>query len=405
MRAQAICAIAVVLAFAPQARSQQQTEPPLDLAPLVPPKAPWLRKNQAPAKKKATSKDAQAKKAAPKKGKKPPPAQAAQVKEAPALPLPEAKPMVANPPAPKPAEPELPLPPLVPMQIAPLVVTSVGVAVQAGGLDEARLDEGLRGVVKSAPMTRPSAPVAKPSCADDACFFALGAAQKLDQLLVATASGGAVRVRLLDVARKTTLADEQQKVEPQDALAAAEALACRILVPAGCTGAAQIDAPPGTALELDGKPIADAGRLPVGVHQLTARAGGREAHRSLAVTREGPQAVKVWISAGQPSFTAPQVPQAAIVAAPAPRRNWTRPVGITVLALGGAAALTGAIFGAKSHSDLNTAESNFRSNGGAYRAGDLTTLSSGNSAAHTANALFVASGLLLAAGAVVTFAF
>ena len=71
----------------------------------------------------------------------------------------------------------------------------------------------------------------------------------------------------------------------------------------------------------------------------------------------------------------------------------------------GAALATGAILGAKSRSDLDKAESAFHSNGGAYRAADLDSLSSGNSAAHGANALFVASAVLLAAGATLTLAF
>jgi hypothetical protein len=70
-----------------------------------------------------------------------------------------------------------------------------------------------------------------------------------------------------------------------------------------------------------------------------------------------------------------------------------------------AAAAAGSYFGLKSHSDLNQAESNYRTNGGAYRPGDLQTLSSGNSSATRANALFAASAVLAAAGAVLILAF
>jgi hypothetical protein len=70
-----------------------------------------------------------------------------------------------------------------------------------------------------------------------------------------------------------------------------------------------------------------------------------------------------------------------------------------------AALAAGAYFGLKSKSDIDQAESSFRSNGGAYRPSDLGALSSGNSGAHTANAMFLASGLLLATAAVFSFAF
>ena len=68
------------------------------------------------------------------------------------------------------------------------------------------------------------------------------------------------------------------------------------------------------------------------------------------------------------------------------------------------AARLGVYFGAKSRSDLNDAEASYRANG-FYQPADLDKLNSGNSKAHTANALYIASGVLLAAGAVLTFAF
>jgi hypothetical protein len=100
-------------------------------------------------------------------------------------------------------------------------------------------------------------------------------------------------------------------------------------------------------------------------------------------------------------------PVAAIAPAPAPapRHTWTRTAGYVTAGVAVAAAATGLYFGAKSRSDLNAAESAYRNNGGVYQPSDLNTLQSGNSAAHTANALFIASGVLLAAGAVLTFAF
>ena len=90
--------------------------------------------------------------------------------------------------------------------------------------------------------------------------------------------------------------------------------------------------------------------------------------------------------------------------APAPRRTWTRTASYATAGAAVAAAAVGLWFGAKSRSDLDRAESGYRANG-AYQPADLDALQSGNSKAHTANALFIASGALLAASAVLTFAF
>ena len=75
------------------------------------------------------------------------------------------------------------------------------------------------------------------------------------------------------------------------------------------------------------------------------------------------------------------------------------------MGVGAAVAAAGLYFGARSKSDLNSAESAYRANGGLYTSSEVSVLSFGNSKAKTANALFVTSGLLLAAGAILTFAF
>ena len=451
---QILCAVLSALALALPVQAEDQ--PALELAPLVPPKAPWLKKNQKADKQKKAP-DAQAKKAKRKKGAPAPldvqpgaPFVAAPP-SAPALPVPEpAKPppavaqpttpavkqpsAVARPPAAAPApavaQPQtpvddLPLPPLVPLSPAPgIVVSSVGVLLQNDGLDAAcaaRVEEGLRGVVKAAPLARLGPVLAQPGkpCADDACLSTQAAVQAIDQLLVTTYANGALRVRLLDVASRKTLAEAAQASvarEPEQAAAWAEALACKLLVPAGCSGEVSAESAAGLQLELDGKPIASGEKrsLPVGVHQLTARAGVKVAQRALPVTREGAPALSAREVNGEPRLLAAGEPPSQPVAQPLPYEavattsaapRWTRPVGLTALGIGAAVAVAGTYFGVKSHSDLNRAESSFRTNGGAYRAGDVAALNSGNSAAHSANALFVASGVLLAAGALLTWAF
>jgi len=417
MNGQSWCAILAALALA--APVQAQNEPSLELTPLVPPKAPWLKKNQ----KKKTKK------------KKTPPAQMDVQPGAPFV----AAPPSTLPPLPAP-EAQLPLPPLVPLQPAPapIAVSSLGVVLQTDGLDAASaatVEQGLREVVKIAPLTRVGPVLAKTAqpCAaeergppatggagtaehpEDSCLAAQAALQSIDQLLVASYAKGTLSLRLLDVAGKRTVSEaKQDAVGAGEATASAEALACKLLVPAGCMGEVAADAAGGVQLELDGKPIAhnERRKISVGVHQLSARAVGQVAQRSLPVSREGAPSLYAQEVEGQLrilSLSEMAVPKAAVAVeappVPASKARWSKPVGFAVIGIGVAALAAGAIVGAMSHSDINSAESAFHANGGAYRTGDLNTLASGNSKAHSANALFVASGVLLAAGAVFTLAF
>lgn len=420
-----IRAFVLAIALSLAASAQQEPAPAPELAPLVPPKAPWLKKNQQKKSRK----------------KKAPPAAAQKEQAVPplALPLPAPErptPVPATPAAPpaqatSPAPSQLPLPPLVPLTPAPpliKVASDLGVALDTAGLDPAaasRMAEGLRGVAKLSPATRNAPLLEKPAagCADEACWAALGASQKVDQLLVATYADGALGVKLVDVAAKKSVnGAAQPDVKPEAATAVAESLACRLLVPAGCTGELKIDAEGPLLLELDGKPL-PTGPVAVGVHTLAARAAGSSAERAVAVAREpGPTiyarvvdgAPKLLDAAPPPAVAAvapkpPPAPSAAVAPAPAPapspQRAWTKPAGYAALGLGAVAAGVGAYFGAKSKSQLDQAESGFHANNGAYTASDASLLDSGNSKARNANALFIASGVLLAAGAVITFAF
>jgi hypothetical protein len=364
---------AVIAPLALALPAPAQNPPTLELTPLVPPSAPWLKKNQK--KKKIRKKvqpapsETQPEPGAPFVAAPPPavpplpqPEPAKPAEPAPTVAVPPSKPAepaptVAAPPS-KPLPAELPLPPLQLPALVPLIVTTVGVVFQNDGLDPAaaaRVDAGLRGVAKTAPLIRLGPVLARPAqpCADDACLAVQAATQSMDQLLVASYAKGALRVRLFDVAKKKTLSEEQHQpvaADGAEATAWAQLLACKLLMPAGCSAYA--------------KQVDDLSRP-----------------------------------------TAKPVPQAAVAAEPAARRNWTRPVGYAALGAGGVALGVGAVLGAISRSDINKAESAFRANGGAFRPGDADRLASGNSKARSANALFIASGVLLAAGAIFTLAF
>jgi len=430
-----------------------QEQPPLDLAPLVPPKAPWLKKNQAPAKKTKPPATKAPVAQKPKKKKKAPPAQAVEVKPGapfvaapptapPPLPLPEqaktpepAKPAEVAAPSqpaapPKPVEAQLPLPPLVPAPataeppLPPLITLSsdLGVLLLSEGLDPAataRVTEGLRGVARISPHARNASLLPKPSpaCTDDACWAALAGAWRVDQLLLASYAKGALEVRLIDAAGKTAVASAALKDVPADSAAvtaSTEALACKLLqVPAGCTGEAAVNAGDGVTVELDGTALKSGEKrsLPVGLHALKARAGSKSAERALPVLREGAPLLYARLIDGAPKIldSLPAAPAVAAVdtslPSPAPRRRWNKPVGFVALGASAIVAGAGIYFGSKSKSDLDQAESAYHTNGGFYASGDAALLSSGNSKARSANALFAVSGVLAVAGALFVFAF
>jgi hypothetical protein len=368
MKPRFLCAIVVALALPALGQSEPQLEP------LVPNDAPWLQKNQK-----------KRKKALPKQA----PAEQAQ------------KP---------PAEPPLTLPPLAPLTPSASSAT-VGVLVQGAlpGGAAGSVEQGLRAVARRAPGVAETSTLQAPEpCADVACWVTAGVARQVDRVLVAAWENGALRVRLVDVKARRQISEAQQggvAAEPTLVTASAEALACKLLVPAGCTGEVVVDAAAGIEMEVDGQPLARGEKrtLPVGVHALRVREGKSESSRALPVLIEGAPPVFIATSRVAPA----PAPAAAVTAMPepAPRRTWTRTAGYAAAGAAVVAAAAGTYFGLKSKSDIDSAESAYRANGNAWQPGDLDTLNSGNSKAHTANALFIASGVLLAAGAALTFAF
>ena len=308
------------------------------------------------------------------------------------------------------------LPPIEPLSRPGRGSALVGVLV-LGALPDgvsSQVVQGLRAVLKLAPSVKDSVVLDAPQpCTNEACWILAGAAANVDQVIVAAFQGGALRMKVVDVKTRKQLAQAQRdrvSPNPEEATAWAEALACQLLVPAGCTGQVVVDAPEGVELSLDGLPLrsGQSRMVPVGVRTLRIKEGDALSSRPLPVLHERTNSLALGPPPAAPPAPPPvAAPAAAVAAAPAaePRRTWTRTAGYVTAGAAVAAAATGLYFGAKSRSDLNAAESAYRNNGGAYQPSDLNTLQSGNSAAHTANALFIASGVLLAAGAVLTFAF
>jgi hypothetical protein len=374
-----MCALVLALAFPALA----QTQPPLE--PLVP-------GNTAP-KKRAR--------------KKPAPPAGAKTK-------------------PGPAQTQGALPPLVPLA-PPQPTRTVGVLVLGAALPEAvasRVADGLRAVVRLDPYVKDAVALQAPQpCTNEACWVIAGSAANVDQVVVATLAASALRVRVIEVASRKRIAQAlQERVsgDPAQITAWAQALTCKLLVPAGCTGEVMVEVSPTAELLLDGQPLRSREKrmVPVGVHTLRIKEGNAVSSKRLAVVYEKrpppvaepsppPAVVATPVPSPAPNSGPVVAPAAAVTDLPAPRtrRTWTRTAGYATAGVAVAAAGAGIWFGVKSRSDLDRAESGYRANGGAYQPADLNALQSGNSKAHTANALFIASGVLLAASAALTFAF
>jgi hypothetical protein len=331
-----------------------------------------------------------AKPTAPKKKK---PASGTDRKKAPAKAAPPAPQLQA-------AQPALAAPPLVKLS------NVVGVVAPDA------LAEALRAVAQAAPQTQAASLIAQlpAGCDDAACVAADGSARKLDQVLVASSGAGAVRVRLFDVLAKQQIgAAEAAATGAQESAAIAQALACKVLAVVPCTGTLEIAHDAAVRVTVDGAPPQES--LPAGVHVIEASAGAASSRRTIALLRGETAQLSVdrdlhILAAGESVPAVTPLPGAALAAIPAaPARSpWIHRGGYAALAAGAAVGIAGVIVGAKSRSDLNGAESAYRSTG-AYRSSDLGALQSGNSAAKTANVLFAASAACLATGALLTFAF
>lgn len=341
---------------------------------------------------------------------------------------------------------EVPPPPLVPSQEKPIspadsappllkLSTAIGVVVLPGlsslpAAEAARVELGLRAIAGLAPLSQHPILLAHPKtpCEEDACLADLGAAQQVDEVLAATfvRSGPSLslRVRVVDVGPRTKIGEAQAANvvgDLDDQTAAAEALACKLLVPAGCFGEASIDADSaGTQLTVDGAPLPRGTRrkLAVGQHAVTARLGSRTAEGTLPVLHESPvgpmltarlvaQELRLLSPAATGERPAPALAMVGEPDSPAPGSHSSAPriAGVVAAAAGLVVGIAAAVEGAHSKTQISQAETAYNQHGGAYYQSDLAALQSGNSAARSANVLFAISGVLLAGGLVLTFAF
>lgn len=260
------------------------------------------------------------------------------------------------------------------------------------------------------------------------CLASLGGLQGVDEVfagdLAKTENGLILRVKLVDTRGERVLGDKDQVIASQTAGEVqvwAESLACKLLMGQECLGEVLVDADlPEMKILVDGDPIARTSnrperlRLPVGVHRVRIAVDKRTSlERQLLVSRQAPSGVTLYAREHEEALalTSPAEaprgvdgnPSVAPSVRPTPTK-WTRSVGITMAAVGVAAAGIATYEGLHSKSLANDANSRFAANG-AYTQRDLSTISSAHSAATTANVLFIVGGVLAASGLVLTFAF
>src|SRR5690348_9194134 len=88
--------------------------------------------------------------------------------------------------------------------------SAVGILVQGSGLTRAmssRISDGLRGIARLAPQVAEAPALLPHACADDACWAAAGAAQRVDQLAIASYADGVLAMELVDVASRKQVAE------------------------------------------------------------------------------------------------------------------------------------------------------------------------------------------------------
>ena len=85
--------------------------------------------------------------------------------------------------------------------------------------------------------------------------------------------------------------------------------------------------------------------------------------------------------------------------------GWVKPVGYSVAAAGLIAVGIGVFEGIHAKNLINSSNDRYVAQGNRYQQADLATIDSANSAAKTANVLYIVGGVLLAAGLVTAFVF
>src|SRR3954468_3691349 len=259
---------------------------------------------------------------------------------------------------------------------------------------------------------------------DAACFAGVGRLARCQNVLVGSSSakgnGFVLSVRIFEVAKQRVLPGSQveQVLETDrqgDVQAWAEGQACRALQ-VKCVGRLYVDADrKDMNIYVDNRLAPRTFKTPEaipvepGVHAVRLTVGQRTSLEKKVAVRRGGFSETVFArqteKGGLPLWLASELhgtrPDPSV---DVQEGGWKKPVGYSMAAAGILAAGIGVYEGLHSKSLMNTANDNYKLNGGYFQS-DLATIDSAKSSATTANILFAVGGVLLAAGLTTAFVF
>jgi hypothetical protein len=301
-----------------------------------------------------------------------------------------------------------------------------------GNADKAYLDSIQKtffDVAKESPLLKDAILLGESKCGDvhdAACFSSVGKLARCQNVLVGSSAtkgnGFVLSVRMFEVGKQRIMpgseveqvlqTDRQSEVE-----AWAEGQACRALQ-VKCVGRIFVDADrKDMNIYIDNRLAPRSFKTPEqiavepGIHSVRLAIGQRTSLEKRVPVRRNQFSELVYARqtdrGGLPLTLASELHGAP---KPGPsvefsEGNWKKPVGYTVAGAGVVAAVIGGYELLHGRSQVSSADSAATARGGAYTTTELSTLSSAHSAQRAGAALLIVSGVLIAAGATLAFAF
>ena len=301
-----------------------------------------------------------------------------------------------------------------------------------GSSDKAYLDSIQKTffeVAKESPLLKDAILLGDSKCGDvhdAACFSSVGKLAHCQNVMVgssaAKGNGYVLSVRMFEVGKTRLMpgSEVEQVLETDrqsDVQAWAEGQACRALQ-VKCVGRLTVDADrKDMNIYVDNRLAPKSGKMPEqigvepGVHGVRVAIGQRTSlEKKVAVRRN--QFSDVIYARQTDKGGLPLTLASELRGAPKPGPSvdysdgsWTKPVGFTVAGAGVVAAIIGGYELSHGRSQVTSADTAAGARGGVYTTSELSTLSSAHSAQRTGAALLIVSGVLIAAGATLAFAF
>jgi PEGA domain len=301
-----------------------------------------------------------------------------------------------------------------------------------GNADKAYLDSIQKtffDVAKESPLLKDAILLGESKCGDvhdAACFSSVGKLARCQNVMVgssaAKGNGFVLSVRMFEVGKQRIMPGSEveqvlQTDRQSDVEAWAEGQACRALQ-VKCVGRIFVDADrKDMNIYIDNRLAPRSFKTPEqigvepGIHSVRVAIGQRTSLEKRVPVRRNQFSELVYARqtdrGGLPLTLASELRGAP---KPGPSAefsegDWKKPVGYSVAGAGLVAAAIGGYELFHGRSQVSNADSAATARGGAYTTAELSTLSSAHSAQRTGAALLIVSGVLIAAGATLAFAF